>query len=229
MTEQNKKQKPIGTLYMAANHLGNDEDTPSRSLEALRLCDLVVFEEAKVARKTLKKAGITKEFLLYNEHRQDETIELVRKSLKKGKKVCYMSDQGSPTLCDPGSELTKCAFELGSTLKVIPGPSSVSSAMSACPFKINGFIFTGLLPRKKEERQRELKRYLNLKLPLITLDAPYRREALLEAIETSDSKRKVFLALDISGPDEAYHYGSLKEVRKKTKDLGKINFILILS
>ena len=224
------KGKKKGTLYMLSYHLGEDKDTPPRTLELLKEGKLLVFEEAKVARKALKQAGITKQFLLYNEHKQQDSLVRVKETLKAGESVCYMSDQGSPNLCDPGQNLTKCAFELEAPVRVIPGPSSLIAAMSACPFPINGFIFTGLLPRKKEERLRNLKRYAQLKQPIITLDAPYRREALLEACEDLFGKRKsVFLALDISGEFETYFCGMVSKIREKTKEIGKLNFILIIS
>lgn len=226
--DQKKRGKEV-SLIMASNHLGNEDDLPLRSKEALQNSDLVVFEEARPARKALKASGVKREFLLFNEHAQKDTLEEVRRALKKGQTVCYMSDQGSPTFCDPGAELAATAHELEKEIQVIPGPSSLTAAMSACPFPINGFVFTGLLPRKKEERLAELKKYLSLKKPLITLDAPYRREALLESFEDLvGGKQKALLALDISGPEESYLYGSLKEIRKKTKSLGKINFVLIL-
>ena len=222
------KKKKIG-LIMASNHLGKEEDLPFRSKEALKNSDLVIFEEARPARQALKASQVTREFLLFNEHTQKETLEEVRKALKKGKTVCYMSDQGSPTLCDPGSAIAAIAYELSSPLEVIPGPSSIIAAMSACPFPINSFIFTGLLPRKKEERAEELEKYIKIGKPLITLDAPYRREALLEHFkELLGEKHKALLAIDISGPEEDYIFGSLKEIQKKTKLLGKVNFVLIL-
>ena len=215
---------------MLSYHLGEEKDTPPRTLELLKEGKLLVFEEAKVARKALKQAGVTKQFLLYNEHQQQDSLDRVKEALKAGDSVCYMSDQGSPTLCDPGQSLTKCAFEIDAPVRIIPGPSSIIAAMSACPFPLNGFVFTGLLPREKENRVRQLKRYSQLRQPIVTLDVPYRREALLESCEEAFGKKKsVFLALDISGEFENYHCGTVSKIKEKTKDLGKLNFILIIS
>lgn len=222
--------KKYGTLFMAANHLGNERDTPLRTLEQLQNCDLLVFEEAKIARKMLKQAKIMRKFLLFNEHRQKETLERVKNCLLNKKNVCYLSDQGSPTLCDPGSELASLALKLGASLKVIPGPSCLTAAMSACPFLINHFVFTGLLPRKKEQRIKEIRKYLALKTTIITLDTPYRREQTLSLFYDIVGKtRKAFLALDISGPNETYFLGPLNKIREQTKNLEKLNFVLIIN
>ena len=222
--------KKNGTLYMVANNIGDILDTPNRSLEILRDSHFVIFEEAKGARKALKQAGVQKKFALFNEHYQEDVLKLAKEYLKKGKNVCYMSDQGSPTLCDPGAALSALAFQINAPIKVIPGPSSVTAAMSACPSPINDFIFTGLLPRKDSDRERKLKSYVKIKTTLIILDTPYRRKQVIETLMTLvGSNRKALLALEISGKEEAYHYGSLKTIQEKTKDLEKLNFILILS
>ena len=45
-----------------------------------------------------------------------------------------MSDQGVPTLADPGKHLLDIANELEAETFVIPGPSSITSALAACHF-----------------------------------------------------------------------------------------------
>ena len=104
-----------------------------------------------------------------------------------------MSDQGSPTLCDPGSALSNLAFKINAPLKVISGPSSVPAAMSACPFPINDFVFTGLLPRKNEEKEKKIKQYLKLKTTIIVLDTPYRRKQTLEIFAALCGSQKKLL------------------------------------
>ena len=56
MTSGEKRSK--GLLTMAATHLGNAQDIPVRSLDALRGADLLIFEEDKPARSFLKAAGV---------------------------------------------------------------------------------------------------------------------------------------------------------------------------
>ncbi len=223
------KKRSLGTLHMAANNIGIEKDTPVRALEALKESALLIFEEAKGARKALKQAHIKKNFALFNEHNQQDILELAKEHLQQGSDVCYMSDQGSPTLCDPGQGLTEMAFQIKAPIKVIPGPSSVTAAMSACPFPINDFFFTGLLPRKPEEKEKKIKHYLKLKTCLIILDTPYRRKQTLETFANlMGAKTKAFLALDISGENESYFLGTFKSLMEQTKDLGKLNFILII-
>ena len=126
-----------GKLTVASNSIGNDKDVPQRTLEAIRSSDLLVFEEDRPARRLLKLAGVHRDYFKHNEHKDNETLEEVRNYLIAGKSVFYCSDQGSASLADPGKELTSIAFELGVKIEVIPGPSSITAAISACPFDLS--------------------------------------------------------------------------------------------
>ena len=77
------KTTQIGTLVMASNHIGCTDDIPNRALETLKTADLVVFEEDRPARQTLKAAGIRRDYLKFNEHHQMQTLDEVAEALKR--------------------------------------------------------------------------------------------------------------------------------------------------
>ena len=138
-----KTEKKSGLLVMSATHIGNIKDTPKRLSELLESADLLVFEERKPSTKILRNAQITRPYLLFNEHQQESTLVEVRSTLKAGGTVLYASDQGCPTLDDPGSKLVALAMNVGASLQVIPGPSALTAALSACPFQPHPFIYAG--------------------------------------------------------------------------------------
>ena len=220
-----------GVLLMLATHIGNIDDMPVRSKNALKEADLLVFEEDRPARRALKAAKVHREYLKFSEHDQKETLDDVRRCLKKGGTVAYMSDQGCPVLADPGQPLVEMAWELQAQVKVVPGPSSLTAAMAACPFPMESFYHAGFLPRDKGVREREIQELLKRKEALVLMDTPYRLGALLKALTAGQSlKRKGFLALDITGPSESYHYGPLNDLAKRfSKPAEKLNFVLILA
>jgi len=190
---------------MAANSLGRSEDIPERSLAALRVADLLVFEEDRAARQALKAAGLHRSYLRLTEHREAESLEAVEKALINGSTVVYMSDQGTPTVADPGRELLVLAYRLRAHVQVIPGPSSITAALAACSFLHNGFVFLGFLPREEEAREATLRAHAHSKLPLVLLDTPYRRDALLASVKkVLGAERLCLLAEDISGPNESF-------------------------
>lgn len=218
-----------GTIILASSHIGNPEDTPKRSLEALKLGDLLVFEEDRPARKLLKTAGINKSYLKYNEHSRHETINSIIKNLKDGKTVVYMSDQGCPSLADPGQKLSKLAWEIGAAVQVIPGPSSITAAIAACPFNMKEFNFSGFLPKDAHGRAQKLRKLKSLKTPTIILDTPYRLQNLLNSCNEIFTKNTVaFLALEISKNDEQYLLGNFSKLKKDTAEIKKKNFVLII-
>ncbi len=223
-----------GKLVIAGNAIGCDEDIPRRSLDFCQSADLVVFEGARGARKVLKKAGIHREFQIFSEHHEIHIKELICENLKVQKTVLYMSDQGMPSVSDPGLDLVQLAFESKAGLQVVPGPSSITSAISVCPFSLEKFFFYGFLPQKEEERKKEFQQKITpIKYPVILMDAPYRLKSLLKlCLDNLENNREIFLALDISGENESYFFGTVNDFKQdfsKIEGLQKENFILIIN
>lgn|GEM_PF-440362 len=221
--------RPRGMLVMAATSLGLAADIPPRSLDALRNADLLIFEEDRPARSFLKAAGIFREYLKYNEHHQQDSLNQIREALKNRKMVVYMSDQGTPTLADPGTAPIKLAWETGADIRVIPGPSSVTAAISAAPFNCERFYFGGFLSRDHEVRNQELATICSLGTSWVVMDTPYRLRALLDACEEIfPADQRAMVALDISGPHEDYWLGTFATLKKRAVELDeKLNFVLI--
>ena len=222
--------KTRGKLTLAGTTLGDPADIPARSLEALRQGELLVFEEDRPARQFLKAAGVHRDYLKFTEHGETATLEEIRSALKKGKWVVYMSDQGMPNVADPGQAILRLGYELGVEVNVIPGPSSVTAALAACPFYQDQFFYAGFLSRKESLRAKQLGEIGRRFEPTVILEAPYRRKALLDACcESLGKARRATLALDISGSKEAFLFGTLKElVSLSGKRPEKLNFVLIL-
>lgn len=215
---------------MAATHLGDPQDIPLRSLEALRKADLLVFEEDRPARGALKAAGVHRDYLKYSEHGQSDTIDEVTRVLKAGGWVTYMSDQGTPGLADPGRELVARAYELQARVEVIPGPSSMAAVIAAAPFPCHSFTFLGFPPREPPLRLKALKAAAQLDHPVVIMDTPYRLIPLLEACKESfGGARRAVLALEISSPGESFWYGPLDALTKKAASIKeKLNFVLMI-
>ncbi|MDD9950508.1 MAG: SAM-dependent methyltransferase [Zetaproteobacteria bacterium] len=226
--------QPASCLYLLATHIGNPEDFPPRSLRLLQEAELTIFEEDRPARRALKAAGITRPYLKLSEHREHETLTAAKQVWKSGGRVTYMSDQGTPGLADPGAELVQCAYEHQVQVRVIPGPSSVSAAIAACPFHMQSYTFAGFLARKSHLRQQELHKLRGLHKPIIILDTPYRLTHLLaDTLEVFGKHQRALLALDISGSNERYLCTSLgklsQQVTQEQISSQKLNFVLILA
>jgi 16S rRNA (cytidine1402-2'-O)-methyltransferase len=229
------KKTQTGRLTLAGTHLGEPQDLPLRSLAALREAELLVFEEDRPARSFLKAAGVHRDYLKLSEHMEKDTLAEVDAALKAGKWVCYMSDQGMPGVSDPGRALVELAFRTGAQVQVIPGPSSITAAVAACPFDCSAFHFLGFLPREEQHRAGALKSAAAWRRPLVIMDTPYRLKHLLQTCDAVFGKgaggraRRGFLAVDVSGPAEDYWLGTFADLGARAGRLeGKLNFVLIV-
>jgi 16S rRNA (cytidine1402-2'-O)-methyltransferase len=226
-----ENQPPLGTLWIAATTLAHPDDIPQRSLELIRNCQLLIFEEDKRARQFLKAAKVHRQWLRYTEQREAFTVEELERELRAGNDALYMSDQGTPGLADPGRDLVNLAFGIGAPVGCVPGPSSLTAAISVCPLDCRRFQFAGFPPREEKERETFLRMYLTQQWPSVIFETPYRLRFFFETLAKvlAGSTRRVFVALDISGPNERFIIGTADTILKTILTLTeKMNFVVIL-
>jgi 16S rRNA (cytidine1402-2'-O)-methyltransferase len=229
--ENQNKSPTIGTLWIAATTLGDLRDIPPRSLELLRSCPFLVFEEDKRARQFLKAAQVHRQWMRYTEQREQFTLEELKRELIAGNDALYMSDQGTPGLADPGRDLVNAALEVGASVKVVPGPSSLTAAISICPIDCRRFMFAGFPPRDEASRESFMRQTLDESWPVAFFDTPYRMRPFFETLAKvlHGTDRKIFVALDISGPQEQTWWGRPDIILKRLDALPeKLNFVAIV-
>jgi len=224
------KSSAKAKLILISNHIACQEDTPNRSQKVLKEADLIVFESEKSARQVLKYFKITRSFLIFSEHNETDSLDLIISAWGQNKTIAYMSDQGCPSLEDPGKELTSLAFSYKVTLEIIPGPSALTAALAACPFQAKSFLFAGFLPRKEKERTEKLKELKEKNELTFLMETPYRLAQVLESCQkVFGDSRQAFLALNASSSNETYVAASLKELSKKYSSEKKSLFVLALN
>ena len=224
-------ESPLGTLWMAATTLGDHKDIPLRSLELLRKCPFLVFEEDKQARQFLKAAGVQRQWMRYTEQRETFTLEELEKELRSGNDALYMSDQGTPGLADPGRDLVDVAIRIGARIRPVPGPSSLTATISVCPIDCRRFQFAGFAPRDEHDREAFLRQHLDHPWPVVLFDTPYRMRQFFETLAKvlNGSERKVFVGIDISGENEDYWWDTADRVFKRVSELPeKRNYVVIV-
>jgi 16S rRNA (cytidine1402-2'-O)-methyltransferase len=229
--ENTQLTHPLGTLWIAATTLGDIADIPLRSLELLRTCPFLVFEEDKRARQFLKAAGVQRQWMRYTEQREEFTREELERELRLGHDALYMSDQGTPGLADPGRDLVEVALRIGAKVRPVPGPSSLTATISVCPIDCRRFVFAGFPPREESDRETFLRNHVGGEYPFVLFDTPYRMKAFFETLAKvlGGTGRKVFVAIDISAETEDYWFGSIEAISKKIKSLtDKHNFVVVI-
>jgi 16S rRNA (cytidine1402-2'-O)-methyltransferase len=218
-----------GNLYIVATPIGNPQDITLRALDILRMVDAVVCEEARPGSTLLKKYDIQKPLILFNEHNENQVIPDIVARLNGSQNLALISDCGTPVFADPGLSLLNALEQTGSRVIPIPGPASLSAAISVCKFDLNQFVFGGFLPREHQERRKALAVLQTTRLPIILMDAPYRLKQLLEDIAAIfGSNQQVMLGCDLTLPGEKIIHGSISSVTRIMAGW-KGEFVLILA
>jgi len=222
--KSDKKEKKYGTLYIVSTPIGNDDDITIRALKVLKSVDIVVCEEPKVGARTLHKYNLSQKMELLNE--QNELIKTPQliELLEKGKNLALICDGGTPVFADPGLLLVQNCLKKNIPIKVIPGVSSLMTAIVRSGFPIDQFLYAGFLSRKKEERILQLRRLSTEKRTVVLLETPYRLVPLLEAAAQIMPNRRAYIGCNLTMPFETHHYGTFKELYdtfKNTKFKGE--------
>lgn len=223
------RKSNIGCLYIIATPIGNPKDITIRALEILHSVDAVICEEWREGTTLLKAIGVSpKEIILLNEHNEATQLPSIISRLFNNQNLALISDCGTPVFADPGYLLVQQVSQSGISIIPIPGPSSLTAALSILDFKIEKFLFAGFLPRDSQKRKAELQRLRNIHYPIVIMDTPYRLKSLLaDAGKIYGNEYPCTLACDLTLPTEIIVRGTISEVRKKVENR-KAEFILIL-
>jgi 16S rRNA (cytidine1402-2'-O)-methyltransferase len=213
-----KKEKRYGTLYIVSTPIGNDDDITIRALKVLKSVDIVVCEEPKIGARTLHKYNLSQKMELLNEQNEQVKTPQLVELLEKGKSLALICDGGTPVFADPGLLLVQACLKREIPVKVIPGVSSLMTAIVRSGFPIDQFLYAGFLSRKKEERILQLRRLSTEKRTVVLLETPYRLVPLLETAAQIMPERRAYIGCNLTMPFETHHYGTFKELYDKFKN-----------
>ena len=217
----------LGILYIVATPIGNLGDITLRALETLKSVDLILAEDTRVTKNLLTKYAIaTPTFSYHQQSRYDKKYEIL-KMLLDGKNLALVTDAGTPGISDPGNELIEFLVQSNPNLDIvpIPGPSSLTAALSVCGMDIANFLFLGFLPKKK--RAKIYEKMKTAACPVVFFDSPYRIvKTLEELIAEFGEERKVFVAQELTKLHERTLWTTLfkakEELTKEVQKAGRV-------
>ena len=199
-------------LYVVATPIGNLGDITLRALEVLKSVDLVAAEDTRHSGLLMKHFGIKKPFISYHEHNEAKrTAELVER-LAAGENVALITDAGTPGLSDPGLRLVRECSQRGLSFTIIPGPSSILTALVGSGFSTERFSFRGFLPVKIGRRERELRAAAESGETIILFESPYRLTKTLAACIDVMPDRQLCIARELTKKFEEFRRGTAREL-----------------
>jgi 16S rRNA (cytidine1402-2'-O)-methyltransferase len=202
-----------GTLYVVATPLGNLEDITLRAIKTLSQCEAIACEDTRRASILLKHLEISgKKLISYHNYNEPRAIGQIVALLEEGTDVALITDAGTPVISDPGYGILHALKERDLKVIPIPGPSAVTTALSACPLPVNNFFFAGFLPHKKGRKSR-LEQLAALHSSIVLYESPFRIMKLLDELENVMPDSRIFIGREMTKIHEEYITGTIDEIR----------------
>jgi 16S rRNA (cytidine1402-2'-O)-methyltransferase len=217
-------------LYIVSTPIGNLGDISSRAIETLTNSDIIICENPKHSLKLLSKLDIKKKLISLHDYNEEVVINKIGNDLKN-KKYSLISDAGSPLISDPGYKLVKFCIENNIFLTVIPGPSSITSALQISSIPINKYMFLGFLPKTKKGIDEFINLVKKSELTCVFFVSSHKILLFLEILTTQINDRKIAICKEITKMNERVFVGLPQEVlidfRQKSKNaLGE--FVVVM-
>lgn len=195
-------------LYVVATPIGNLRDITLRALEVLKSVDLVAAEDTRHSGLLMKHFGIKKPFISYHEHNEAKRTEEFVERLAGGENIALITDAGTPGLSDPGLRLVRECIQRELSFTIIPGPSSILTALVGSGFSTEKFSFRGFLPVKTGRRERQLRAAAESGETIIFFESPYRLTRTLAACIDVMPNRQLCIARELTKKFEEFRRGT---------------------
>lgn len=183
-----------------------------------------LFKEAKLNGATLSYV---------NEHTRPDEYDFLLEPLLDGQRWGLVSDAGLPAVADPGARLVLAAHQKGVKVTAYGVNSSIMGALMLSGLPGQDFRFHGYLPRDEKGREGALQAIeaesKQNRSSQIFIEAPYRNEAMFEAIlQSLKPSTWLSIATDLTAPTEEVRTMRIKQWKKEKVDLQKRPTVWVL-
>lgn len=199
-------------LWVVATPIGNLGDVTARARDVLAGADLVICEDTRITSRLMARIGARRPMVSYNDHNAPRVRPELLAKLRGGAALALVSDAGTPCISDPGFKLVRAALDEGMPVRAVPGPSSVTAALSIAGLPTDRFLFVGFLPPRTAARRAALDEIAQVRATLVILESPGRLAALLAAAAASLGTREAAIARELTKVFEEVRHGTLGEL-----------------
>ena len=199
-----------GRLILCGTPIGNLDDATFRLVDTLKTVDVIACEDARRTRKLLSHFGIAaRDLVVYNDGNERRIAPRLVTRIAGGEVVGLVSDAGMPGLSDPGYRLVRACIEEDLRVEVVPGPTSVVTALAISGLPPARYVFEGWLPRKAGERERRVQALVDEARTLVFFCSPHRVEADVTALFEGLGDRPAVVARELTKLHEEVRRSSL--------------------
>ena len=213
-------------LYIVSTPIGNLQDITLRAIKVLKLSDIILCEDTRRTSKLLQNLKINKPLISYHKFNEKKNIPRVIRYLNEGKILSLVSDAGTPLLSDPGKILIKECIIKNIEIIPVPGPSSITAAMSISSFD-DKFIFYGFLPKKEKELEITLKKLSKIDFSLVFFVPSIKINFYIKYFKKYFEGRNILIAREITKLHETFYRSAIKNLKLFTIKLkGELTVVL---
>lgn len=197
-----------GKIILVPTPIGNLGDITLRAIEVLKSADRIACEDTRRSGILLAHHGITgKSLVSLHEHNESRKSPELVAAAKAGQTIAFVSDAGMPGVSDPGYRLVQACIEAEVDFEVLPGPSSVLTALIGSGLPCHAFRFGGFLSVKKGKRRTEMTSALESGVTGIFFESPHRILSTMEILTEIAPEAKICVARELTKKFETYHRG----------------------
>lgn len=215
-------------LAVCATPIGNLDDVTLRVLAELREADVILCEDTRRTRILLDRHGIEARLLSYHRHNEAARADEVLSRLARGERVALVSDAGLPGVNDPGSRLIRAAAEAGLDVTVLPGASSVETALVASGLAGTGYRFVGYLPRRAGELAEFAGVIARWPEAVVAFESARRLPTSLAALAQDMAERPAAVCRELTKRFEEVSRGTLQELAARFAEPPKGEITIVI-
>lgn len=193
-----KSYNNTASLYLIPTPIGNLEDITIRSLNTLKIVDVILCEDTRTAGVLLHYYEIHKKLISCHEYNESKMIQFVISMLEKGKNVGFVTDQGTPIISDPGFIIVRAIIEAGYNVISLPGATAFVPALTISGLEPSPFLFYGFLNSKSHKKISELNTLKDYKCTLIFYESVHRIKSTLKNMLEIFGNRDIAICRELS-------------------------------
>ena len=213
-------------LYLVPTPIGNLGDITLRAIELLKNSDFILCEDTRVSRKLLDRFAVKTKLISYHKFNEVKNLSKIIDLLKENKIISMISDAGTPSISDPGNVLVNECWKKNIDVIPLPGPSSVTSAVSVSGFS-ERYLFYGFFPDKEKAIKEELDKLSNLNFSIVFFVSPKKINKIIPHLKNYFKNRKILICREISKYYEEFIRSDLEELQKFRKEpKGEITIVI---
>jgi 16S rRNA (cytidine1402-2'-O)-methyltransferase len=208
-----------GKLIVCANHIGNLEDIPERTIQAIRDSNYIFCEYFHIlsADILLPNKIDTRNKTIIEFEDGERHQDLALSILENGEDIVFICENGLPGFADDGTNLINFIHDSGHEVTLIPGPSilTASLAFAGLPSLSTDVYFLDLFKNSNEDKKDRIRTIKHIDATIVALDFNTTIEDTISIMaEELDENRICALCINIGMPGQKI----IREPLHKLKD-----------